>query len=191
MPSQIKNAQFFGYGSLVNPKTHSYPGLTPCSLSGWRRIWQPSTFRDVAFLTAYPAEGSTLSGCLADVPGGDWNALDQRERGYIRVKVNDPKAHLKTQNSDVQIYTVETLKEPSKSHPILLSYLDVVVQGFMSHSGLEAVENFFETTDGWQVGVLDDRSKPVYPRHQQVSALERSIVDDYVTKLSSVVNKLY
>jgi hypothetical protein len=61
--------------------------------------------------------------------------------------------------------------------PILMSYLDVVVQGYLREFGQAGAEDFFATTDGWDIPVLDDRAAPRYPRHQALTGDERALVD--------------
>jgi hypothetical protein len=61
--------------------------------------------------------------------------------------------------------------------PILLSYLDVVLQGFMQIYGHSGADNFFATTDGWERPVQNDRTEPLYPRHRQLTDLEQKRVD--------------
>jgi len=76
---------FFGYGSLVNRATHRYPLAQTATLNGWRRVWVRTGLRDVVFLSIHPAEGHSIDGLIATVPGADWAALDQREHGYARI----------------------------------------------------------------------------------------------------------
>ena len=66
---------------------------------------------------------------------------------------------------------------PEGSHPILLSYLDTVVQGFLREFGEAGAARFFETTRGWGAGIQDDRDAPLYPRAQPTTLRERAIVD--------------
>lgn len=67
-----------------------------------------------------------------------------------------------------------------EDHPILLSYLDVVVQGYLRMHGLGGVAHFFETTAGWGLPVLNDRADPIYPRHQSLSVKEQALVDRHL-----------
>jgi hypothetical protein len=166
---------FFGYGSLVNRATHDFPAARPASLAGWRRVWVHTGARPVAFLSVEPAAGVTIDGLVAEVPGGDWGALDAREWAYER--------HPVTAEADgpqrVQVYAVPQTRAapPTVRHPVLLSYLDAVVQGFLREYGTEGAGRFFATTGGWAVPVLDDRAAPRYPRAQALTAGERAVVD--------------
>jgi len=165
---------FFGYGSLVNLATHDYPNARLARLTGWRRVWQHAKTREVAFLSVHRAEGA-IDGLICDVPGGDWAALDAREFAYTR---HDVSEQLGLQTA---IYQADPAKiaPPSTGHPILLSYLDVVVQGFLEHFGEEGVTTFFTSTDGWGP-IKDDRHDPIYPRHQKLTKAERALVDHHL-----------
>ncbi len=183
----MKRPFFFGYGSLVNKQTHTYPGFSTARLKGWRRVWQPSPFRAVSFLNIKPDRHSEISGAIAGVPGGDWAALDERERAYQRHRDEEARVVHEQNGAEIQFYVAKVSSQPTTDHPILLSYLDVVVQGFLAEFGEAGVEGFFATTDGWNAGILDDRAKPAYPRHQKLSTTERRLVDGAISDLATVV----
>jgi gamma-glutamylcyclotransferase (GGCT)/AIG2-like uncharacterized protein YtfP len=176
---------FFGYGSLVNRATHDYRAAHAARVTGWRRAWKHTLTRPVAYLTAVPDETSEIDGLIAEVPRADWVALDQREHAYDRVRAAGVSHPLAT-SPEVHIYWVPDGKhEPaSHAHPILLSYLDVVVQGYLREFGEAGVERFFRTTDGWEGPVLNDRLAPRYPRHQPLSRGEHGLVDAWLAALS-------
>ena len=164
----------FGYGSLVNRATHAYPRAEPAELSGWRRCWRGTTLRPAAFLSVHPAPGARIAGLVAEVPGGDWAALDAREFGYARRDVTGAVAV----PGDGPVAVYEVTAPPAEGPcPILLSYLDVVVQGFLREHGPDGVRAFFDTTDGWEMGIRDDRTAPFYPRAQRLSAEDLRLVD--------------
>ncbi len=96
---------------------------------------------------------------------------------------NNPQTH-------ISHYAVppETWVEGQTNH-ILLSYLDVVVQGYLREFGEDGARRFFETTDGWNVPVLDDRAAPLYPRHCTLTPQERAFVDDSLAELSAQVEQ--
>ena len=167
--------RFFGYGSLVNRLTHSYPDAIPATIAGWRRVWRGTTIHRVALLTGEPAEGSRIDGLTAAVPGDDWSALDRREGAYLRVPLPEGP----------QIYHIpEDLHgRPDPDRPILLSYLDVVVQGFLREFGEEGVTRFFDSTDGWGRPIRHDRAAPEYPRAQELTARETALVDEHLDRV--------
>ncbi len=176
----MNHPRFFGYGSLVNFDTHSYPEPKAAKLQGWRRVWRHTNIRDFAFLSVEPHEGTVLLGATALVPNADFEALDEREFAYAR----RPVAHQVTpEHDEVVVYEVEEgyFAEPSTAHPVLLSYLDVVVQGYHRLFGDDGVKHFFDTTMGWEsLPVLDDRHAPLYPRACLLTDKETALVDAYL-----------
>lgn len=186
-PNPSSAAHFFGYGSLVNRATHAYPQAHPAHLKGWRRVWVHTAARPVAYLSVMRDESCTIAGLAAHVPGGDWVALDEREAAYAR----HPAQALPIGRAplEVQVYAVPqaAAARPQTAHPILLSYLDAVVQGFLREFGEEGVSDFFETTSGWDAPIRNDRETPLYPRAQRLSAAELSLVDTALAKRGSLL----
>ena len=174
----MSDPHFFGYGSLVNTATHAYPGAARARVTGWRRAWRHTDLRPVAFLTAEPAPGSAIDGLIARVPGADWAALDEREAGYDRHLVTHLTEH-GTEAGDIALYAIPEGRHvaPSEAHPVLQSYLDVVLQGYLQVFGEAGLRHFIETTEGWDVPLLLDRAAPVYPRAQTLTPSQRRLID--------------
>lgn len=181
---------FFGYGSLVNRGTHAYPSPYTARVRGWRRLWKGTRLRELAYLTVVPADDEDIDGLIAAVPGHDWAALDERERAYRRHPVSDSVAHGAPHDVDVQIYAVAPQHASDQAdHPILLSYLDTVLQGYLREFGEVGARRFIDTTDGWEMTVLDDRADPIYPRAQRLSAAETAFVDAQLARLPAQVEQ--
>ena len=70
---------------------------------------------------------------------------------------------------------------------ILLSYLDVVVQGYHQQFGKDGVAAFFDTTDGWDTPILNDREAPHYPRSQILSRAETALVDQHLARIAAQI----
>ena len=174
--------RFFGYGSLVNTATHGYVGVEPATVQGWRRCWVQSRARPVSFLTVVPDPLSRIAGVTASVGDAGWRALDIREAAYDRLTLPAP-------HEGVAIYRAATehIGDPSLGQSILLSYLDVVVQGYFRMFGEDGVRDFFRSTTGWDTPVRDDRAHPVYPRAQVLTAEETALVDGYLEALGCEV----
>ncbi|MFU1478122.1 gamma-glutamylcyclotransferase family protein [Roseovarius sp. C7] len=180
------HAYFFGYGSLVNRATHHFADAHHAQLRGWRRRWTPTTLREVAFLTVTPDEHCEIDGLIAAVPADDWAALDERERAYDRIPANHQVAHDLPHHPEIAVYSVPDRHARADSETaILLSYLDVVVQGYLTEFGEAGVARFFATTDGWDTPIIDDRAAPLYPRHQTLSASERALTDHHLARLGA------
>ncbi len=170
---------FFGYGSLVNRKTHDYENCQTATISGWKRAWVRVPQRSLSILTAVPSKGGEISGLIASVPNADWAALDEREMQYNRGTVLIAA-------EPVAIYEIplENRGVPTDENPILLSYLDVVVQGYLREFGETGVQEFFETTENWHAPILNDRTDPLYPRAQRLTNSETKLVNQYIEKFA-------
>lgn len=171
---------FFGYGSLVNFSTHIYSDPRAAKISGWRRIWKTTSDGRSALLSIRPSAQDELLGLIARVPKGDWRALDERETGYHRQDVTDVMFCNAFKPQACSVYIVSKPAEPKVevNSPILLTYLDVVLQGFLQIYGEHGPKEFFATTDSWDRPVLDDRSDPKYQRHQVLRKDETAMVND-------------
>lgn len=187
----MKDPFFFGYGSLVNRDTHSYAHAHPAQISGWRRAWRRSPARDLCYLTAVPDPTGTIDGLIAKVPDGDWAALDIRERAYLRRDATHQVNHEINHNPEIAIYAIapDLHHPPTAQNPVLLSYLDVVVQGYLAEFGEAGVMRFFETTDGWDTPILNDRANPIYPRAQTLLKTQTELVDHYLANMQTNIIK--
>ncbi len=174
---------FFGYGSLVDRETHDYPDAEPAMIRGWRREWRTSQRFRRTFLSVVRDPHTAIEGLVARVPGADWAALDAREAGYARHALTEHELH-SARPLSAQVYAIcESVSSlPTDAHPIRLSYLDVVVAGFLREFGETGVAQFFETTTGW-AAVQNDRESPLYARARPVSAAIRALVDDHLSRL--------
>ena len=181
----MQTAYFFGYGSLVNRHTHIYAPAHHATVQGWRRAWRVAADRQVAFLTVIRDEDCAIDGLIAPVPDGDWAALDLRETGYDRMPLTVGLSHEAADAGEIAVYHIPADKHgPADGvRPILLSYLDVVVEGYLQVFGAEGGRHFFDTTAGWDGPILNDRAAPRYPRAQLLTEAETAVVDAELGKL--------
>ena len=181
-----KDPYFFGYGSLVNRATHDFPGAERARLRGWRRHWRHTSKSNIAFLTVVPDETCEIEGLIARVPNADWAALDLREYAYDRLPATEAVSHPVEGSLDIAVYVVpeDPSHDPARLFPVLLSYIDVVVQGFLREFGEAGAQRFFDTTSGWDTPIIHDRAAPRYPRHQQLSTDETALLDHHLEALN-------
>ena len=125
------------------------------------------------------------------VPHGE-PELEKREAAYLRHDVTISTSHHFETPVSVHVYAVpdDLNSAADVRHPIYLSYIDVVCQGYFREFGSAGVQHFFETTDGWETDILDDRHDPQYPRHQSLDHMETKLTDDWIARLPAVVKKL-
>jgi len=176
---------FFGYGSLVNRGTHCYGDIQRASLPGWRRVWRHATGLGYVALSAEPAAPeNVIEGLVASVPQADWTALDCREMGYDRHDISR-QCRVEVPLSKIEIYQMrpDLAAVPGPDHPIPLSYLDIVVEGYLEQFGRNGVARFFRTTDGWDAPFLDDRAAPIKARRRQADPSIYPLVDAWLEKI--------
>jgi hypothetical protein len=193
-----KNAHFayFGFGSLVNRKTLSNDivDIIPAKLKGWRRHWQPrpdeamasQIMRSIALLSIHQDPSSDITGLIIIDKISNLNALDQRERGYQKIDLNESNFMFENNNitdfadTSIHVYKsppVETARGPLS---LLRSYLDVVMQGYLREFGEDGIAGFIDSTKGFELQILEDRQKPIYSRHQPVSDDETAIFERFL-----------
>ncbi|KUF10545.1 gamma-glutamylcyclotransferase family protein [Pseudoponticoccus marisrubri] len=182
----MQHAYFFGYGSLVNRMTHGFTPVHRARVSGWRRAWRAVPERDLCVLTAVADPAGEIDGLIAPVPEEGWAALDLREAAYERHEATGDVRHA-ARAEQIAIYAVSPARgrAPGPDNPILLSYLDVVIEGYLAEYGRAGAEAFFDTTAGWQAPILDDRAAPRYVRATRPEPEVRAIVDAALARLGS------
>lgn len=183
---------YFGYGSLVNRATHRtrIVEAVPAKLHGWCRSWMPradTSVFDVAILSVRREPVSSTQGLLVVDRVENLPSIDQRERHYNRIMLDDAEiAHDAELPPDCPIYVYEVPDTPELtfgSQRILRSYLDAVLQGYLIEHGEASVRRFVEETMAFEIGILDDRSNPLYQRSVTLSAFERNLFDDVLSHL--------
>ncbi len=187
---------YFGYGSLVNPYTHrtEITGYARASVHGWQRRWQgrPDDHPDpISLLSSSPdgAPDTWLHGLLVFDHVANLPALDQREAGYTRHRLNLDGVrceHPVPVNCPVYIYEGNRPFRPHQRHAILQSYLDAVLQGYHLNYGEAGVRRFIEETAGRETPILTDRDAPRYPRAVSLAPGERELFDGLLTDCTFV-----
>lgn len=189
---------YFGYGSLVNRATHrtGIVAARPCRLKGWRRFWRPRPdmpfdplrATPVSLLTIRRVATSWIDGLLVFDRAENLPAIDVREAHYERRLV--PVADIELREGrlpdacDIFVYEArEGLPDhDARACPILQSYLDAVLQGFLAEHGEAGLTRFVLETDGFETVVLADRDAPVYPRAVVLTASERALIDSVLAR---------
>lgn len=162
-----------GYGSLVNRATlPPYLEARPILVPGFRRAWRAAgrTARGgVCSLSVVRDETCAIEGLAVTFDESERTTMTLREHRYVPLRLPD-EAIIYQAEPEIDRYG-------DADHPIELSYVDVILQGYLREFGLAGAERFMATTDGWHVPIRDDRACPNYPRAQKLTAEERAIVD--------------
>lgn len=178
---------YFGYGSLVNRRTlrTKFLGLRRASVTGWRRFWMPRRAPQAALLSVRPDDSFETQGVVVYDLADHLPDVDEREAGYLRRVVMPGHVAIEAEAApDVPLFIYEASPtEPDAAEVgamILQSYLDAVLQGFLSLYGEAGVRRFVEETEGFETTILGDRASPGYPRSVILSKDEAALFDSLV-----------
>ncbi len=169
----MNNCYIFGYGSLINSNSRSITGVAGKSLAvrvkGIKRSWYGTSLKNnMASVGIIADQKSSCNGVLFPIAQQELSNFDTRETGYYRESL--PLSQIEFLSSgldiseDIWIYFAKQTCNPSQTHPIMQSYVDVIIEGCLE-IGINFTEEFIKTTSGWEYLWVDDRLHPRYPRH--------------------------
>jgi hypothetical protein len=178
----------FGYGSLVNIQSRNITGesvlIGPVRVRGLRRSWNVQT-RESTALGLIEIPESICNGIIVSVSDQELERFDVREipTKYRRIELSKNNVELSDGNIvDGLLWTYIAIdpKPSDEKHPILQSYVDVVLTGFLDF-GIDFAKEFINSTEGWN-NLVNDRDNPRYSRF--LEKLERK--NEIDTLISSV-----
>jgi len=183
---------YFGYGSLVNRDTRPPDEQAFCArLRGWHRVWGhrsgPAVGRPPSCsLSVEPGVAGTrgIDGVLVSMPLEALPVLDAREAGYDRLTLPATEFDLPEGLGvdEIQVYRskAEYRMPASPGQPILQSYVDCVLAGFLRVYGEGGLDDFLLSTRGWEGTIENDREAPRYPRAVELPGALRARFDRLV-----------
>ena len=191
-PIDLAKPQYIvGYGSLMQSasKRSTEPEAgenLPVLVTGFQRAWNTHGVYPTCFLGVQQSPSATMVAALyRSFPEDGKLGADAREIDYCRVAV--PSGSVKMldgssvpANSQIWVYVNKpgTLKKPDEGHPIVQSYVDIVIIGCLELQARVAdpefdfVEQFVKTTAGWSQHWVNDRLYPRRPYAEQPKAFE-------------------
>lgn len=175
---------YFGYGSLVNKATlrTRFLAIRRAEVTGWRRFWLPREAPLAAFLSVRPEPGHRTQGVVVYDLAENLPLVDEREAGYRRVSVAAGEVAVEgAPDETVPLFLYEALRpEETASEAgsfLLQSYLDAVLQGFLTLYGEAGLRRFVAETDGFATEIVADRATPRYPRSVTLGPGEAELFD--------------
>jgi len=188
---------FFGYGSLVNELTLSKKyDIQSGKIQNWKREWKhcvDTTFGRVCALTASRIEDALIDGVFIRCNEIELKQFDEREIGYDRMGIarSDVVYSSGPLPDRLYIYTSgpEHYRVGDFYYPIWLSYVEVVMYGYLMMFGEAGVDRFIQSTEGWSAPIIDDRQNPRYPRFTKISDEHRRLIETWLHSICEV--KLY
>lgn len=189
---------YFGYGSLVNRETRPAEEQAACArLRGWHRVWAhrngarvdrpascslsvgPDGWRDGA-----RGADSGIDGVVVVLPLEALPVLDAREAGYDRLTLPAAEFDLPEGLGVDEVHVYRSKSEnrlpATPAQPILQSYVDCVMAGYLRLYGEGGLDAFMLSTFGWEGEIEDDRSAPRYTRAVEVPGALRARFDRLV-----------
>lgn len=201
---------YFGYGSLVNRNTLTtgHVAAHRARLKGWRRTWRPRPDMGgdtgptpgvlpagltPSLLSAHRAAGFSIDGLLVIDFAVNLAEVDTREFRYHRrdIALADLEftdtGHGLGADITLHVYEARTEHPPAEGPaPILRSYLDAVMQGFLREFGADGLHRFVAETDAFHTPIHEDRASPLYPRAVRLSPAEIELFDLVLGRLGTV-----
>lgn len=178
-----KELAYFGYGSLVNPDARSRSAVAiPAVARGWIRQWRHCSDEGVKMcaLTVERRTGVTIAGVLLIEDEGAVAIVDEREYDYHRQSTpiqpaTSPAIQIPL---DPFLYVANNPRWGDQECPILRTYVDCVLSGYIRTFGYDGAVEFAHTTEGWDCPIYDDRRAPLYPRAVTLSSSEREAIEE-------------
>ncbi len=155
------------------------------ALKGWQRVWNHRVInaherQPCTSLSIEPAQG-IIHGVLVQIPEHELAILDQRESGYERMCLDADEFVLPEDLDVQQIYVYRSLQHnrmlAEGEYPVVQSYVDCVMAGYLTRFGDEGLQQLLHTTRGWDRPMLNDRHAPTYPRHVQLPSEQLEYFD--------------
>lgn len=133
---------------------------------------------------------TSIDGVLVTLHRRDLPALDEREAGYDRHLLPisafvAPDEVLDSVNGDgIYVYVSDNQHcfDADADHPVLQSYVDCVLAGFLDLFGERGLLAFMDTTRGWDRPIDNDRNNPRYPRAVNLSLQQQQQFDALLSK---------
>ncbi len=182
----------FGYGSLVNSRTLPDDSLSArVKVTGWRRAWRLSVDTKKGrrcTLTVIPDPTCAIFGTVVAQPQTQIEVMQKREAVYDRIDLSPDAVEWIDARPDgwpdpyIHVGDSAYARTGDRDHPVLLSYVETVLAGYLQTFGSDGPDHFIETTADWHVPVLNDRESPIYSRATELSVAERALVDELLER---------
>jgi len=181
----LENLFYSGVSSKIDESKDLEKYLKFCRIADIQRGWythnmnptikQGGLAKDPTFLAAFEKTGSRCNGILIEVTDDELSALVRREKGYNLVHIDTSRITMiyGAIENHAEVYYLEIpetlVQRASKSHPIVQSYVDLCMKGFIKLDEMLGKKNykytreFIRTTKSWNKYWINDRLHPYRP----------------------------
>ena len=159
----------FAYGSLVNKesrkKTASSWKEFVTEFIWYKRWWYFKTEKSkTTSVWIIKFENNYVNWVLFEVYDKWLEFFDNREYWYDRIELQKEEfitENFSIVNKKIWTYIVNDIELPNKNYPIVQSYVDIIMKGYLKISKKFA-KYFLETTDWWENHWINNRENPVF-----------------------------
>ena len=173
----MNNKILFAYGSLTNSlsrikviknKTYFYGNLF-----SYKRIWSINveqknfTGLGIIYDKNYYCNGIYIPISEKDIKELDVREIKESGNKYERLLLDNKFCDQRFKKNKIYTYVSKNVENPSHDFPLIQSYIDVVIQGFMEYNIEYAIE-FCRTTFNWSKYYINDRNAPIYHKTKNI-----------------------
>jgi len=154
-----------------------------CSLSVEKCVEKPGSYNNLS-ADARTRCGDFIDGVVVTIPLADLPVLDKRENGYDRLQLPADEFDLPpdcvAQNIHMYVSKLTHSGRSNLQYPILQSYIDCVLAGYCAVFKQSGMQQFVESTVGWDGVIENERCNPRYPRAVQLPDSQLALFDSVV-----------
>ena len=199
--------------SLISDSIQLENSYIPCRVKGIKREWnfvnRNSSLNPISKSPLYLGadfndDSYTCNGVLIPISGSQLDLLDQRESGYTKKEIEINRIFIigtdsgKTllPNKKVYFYANQTGNKPlNNENPIVQSYVDTVLNGFISidnklkNNDFEFSKEFISSTYGWDNRWINDR---IYPYRPFIFVSNATVINKILKDVlgENIINKI-
>ena len=178
----------FAYGSLVNKESRKKTSSNfwkeiVANLVWYKRWWYFKTEKSkTTSVWIIKSENNSVNWVLFEVDDRWLELFDKRESWYKRIELD--KREINLNNYDIWekiiwTYVVDNIDLPNENFPIVQSYIDIIIKGYLDISE-SFVNEFIETTYWWEYYWVNDRDDSKFKIQIENSKID--IFDDLIYK---------
>ncbi|MFQ3236606.1 MAG: hypothetical protein ACI9C4_002179 [Paraglaciecola sp.] len=181
------------YGSLLSHDSRSrFSGINcqaiPVLLRGWRRAWTTRTLHQQQTCLSAKADTEGSFNCALLPIEQISPELAKREQDYEFVQVHSSQlsileddqqktTHKKLASKSIWICQNKKNESANSHYPICQTYVDTCLAGCLETGLSDFALQFLHSTKGWDMGWINDRHIPRYPRAADTNQHSQQLID--------------
>ncbi len=112
-------------------------------------------------------------------------AMDRQEQDYHHkpVPVRTPAREKLPPLAGTFLYVSNAPGPATEEFPVMRSYADCVIAGYLRTFGYDGAKRFLDSTEGWDSPWVDDRERPRHPRAVTLTTDEQGAIESLLTAI--------